>query len=224
MKFHKAMYLAVILALITPATEAVAQLSGRPMMTRGDRWEFSVQTRYTWSKDVTGEQGSSLSVGEDLGWGFGFAYNFNQRFNLGMIFAWRTVPYEATALSVENPGETYRYSGQMTTSTFGAIGEYNILKGKFTPYVSGQWAWFHINTNIFAGWGSGCWWDPIWGYVCGAVPYTYGLSTSVYGLGAGVRYDFNDKVFMKAGYEHGWISAGSVDGNDIMRIDIGFLF
>lgn len=214
----------IALLLSMEVSAALAQLSGRPQMTRSDRWEFSIQTRYTWAQDYQGDEGSSISVSDDLGWGFGFAYNFNQHFNLGFVFAWRSMPYEATAIKDDGSGETYKYSSQLDTSTLGLTGEYNILKGKFTPYVNGSWAWFNVNTNIFAGWGSGCWWDPIWGYVCGAVPLTYGVSTSTYVLGLGARYEFTDKVFARVGYERGWVGSGSVDSADMLRIDLGFLF
>lgn len=70
----------------------------------------------------------------------------------------------------------------------------------------------------------GCWWDPWWGYVCGTVPLTYGVSTSTYGLGVGFRYEFSDKVFARAGYEHDWFGVDSVEGVDVLRIDLGFLF
>lgn len=222
MKKSYLVLLVIILVLGVEASAALAQLSGRPMMTRSDRWEFSFQTRYIGSQDYVGEGGSALSVSDDLGWGFGFAYNFNQHFNLGMVFAWRSMPYEATV--VLDDGSTDKYSSQLDTSTVGLTGEYNILKGKFTPYVNGSWAWFNVNTNVFAGWGQGCWWDPFWGYVCGAVPLTYGVSTSTYSLGLGVRFEFSDKVFARAGYERGWVSSGSIDETDILRVDLGFLF
>lgn len=189
---------------------------------RGDNWEFSVQTRYTMAEDYSGEGESSLTIKEDLGWGFGFSYNFNKHFNLGMLFGWRSVPYEGTAVDAENPGETTRYSGEMTTSNMGISAEYNFLEGRFTPYVNGSLSWMHINTNVFAGWTTGCWWDPWWGYICGPVPLTYGTNTAAYTLGLGGRFEVSDKVFLRAGYERGWIGSGSFDGSDIMRIDLGF--
>ena len=152
------------------------------------------------------------------------SYNINQHFNLGMLFSWRSVPYEATAVDAENPGETTRYGGEMTTSNFGITGEYNILKGRFTPYVNGSVSRMLINTNIHAGWTGGCWWDPWWGYICGPVPMTYGDKTAAYTLGIGGRFEVNDGLFLRAGYERGWIDSSSLGGGNMIRLDLGFMF
>jgi len=214
----------LVAAFLMVTTMAHGQGLGQPQTSRTDKWEFSVQTRYSWSKDYDGEGGSSMKVQEDLGWGFGFAYNFNQHFNLGMLFTWRSVPFESEAVDVDDPNETHRYNGELSTSTIGVSGEYNILKGRFTPYVNGSLAWMHVNTNVFAGWTTGCWWDPWWGYICGPVPLTYGLNTGAYTLGIGGRFELSDKVYLRGGYEKGWVSSGAIDSVDMMRIDIGFLF
>ena len=219
-------FVTTLLILATVATAARAQLSGRPQMTRSDRWDFSIQTRYTSSQDYVGDGGSSLHIQEDLGWGFGFSYNFNQHFNLGMLFTWRSVPFESVAIDVDDPGNTNRYSGQMSTSTFGVSGEYNVLKGRFTPYVNGSMGWLHVNTNIFAGWTSGCWWDPWWGYICSPFYSAYSDTNFSWNVGAGLRYDFSRDMFVRGGYE-----LNTIDGNsgadptfDAFRIELGWKF
>jgi len=216
--------LVLLTTIMILATVAEAQRPMRRPIGRTDRWEFTVQTRYNKGKEFSGDGGSELKIKEDLGWGFGFGYNFNQHFNLGMLFTWRSVPYESTAVDVDDPSITNKYNGQMSTSTFGATCEWNILKGKFTPYVNGGVAWMHINSNVFAGWTTGCYWDYWWGYICGPVPLTYGLNTGAYTLGLGARLEMSDAVFLRGGYERGWVSEGSTSGSDMMRIDIGFLF
>ncbi len=207
-------------------TQAQAQTQRRPraQMQRSERWDFTIQTRYNSSMDYTGDGGSSLSVNSDLGWGFGFGYNFNQHFNLGLLFTWRSVPYQSMAVDADDPSQSTQYSGQLSTSTFGLSGEYNVLKGPITPYVNGSLGWMHINTNVFAGWTSGCYWDPWWGYICGPVPLTYGANKTVYTLGLGMRFEVSDAVFLRGGYERGWLSSGTLDGTDMMRIDLGFMF
>ena len=215
--------LVFLTAIMIFATVAEAQRPVRRPMQRGERWEFSIQTRYTWGATYDGDGGSEVKVHEDLGWGFGFGYNLNQHFNLGMIFAWRSVPYDAKAVNADD-GTLQDFNGEMTTSTFALTGDWNILKGKYTPYINGGLGWMHINTNIFAGWTSGCWWYPYYGYVCGPVPLTYGANKTIYNLGIGGRFELSDSVYLRGGYERGWISSGAYDATDILRIDIGFMF
>lgn len=209
-----------LLILVLTATGAQAQSQRQSY--RAERWEFSLQTRYFGGTSYDGSGGSKVQLADDLGWGFGFVYNLNQRFNVGALFSWRSVDYEATVV-LEGTGENERYANQLTTSTVGLIGEWNVLQGPFTPYVSGGIGWLHLNTNVFAGWGSGCWWDPWWGYVCGAVPLTYGTDTGVYSLGVGGRFEVTDKVFLKAGYEFGWTGDDLVNDIGLIRVDFGLL-
>jgi opacity protein-like surface antigen len=216
--------LTTVMILTTLVSAAQAQRSRLGQMPRGERWDFTIQTRYTSANDYSGNGGSSVAINADLGWGFGFGYNFNQHFNLGLLFTWRSVPYQSEAVDAEDPTQTSRYSGTMSTSTFGLSGEYNVLKGPLTPYVNASLGWMHINSNIFAGWTSGCWWDPWWGYRCGPVPLTYGANETAYTLGLGGRFEVSSSVFLRAGYERGWIGSSTVDGSDMMRIDIGFMF
>jgi opacity protein-like surface antigen len=217
-------FLTAILILTTVASAASAQSYKRGELTRSERWDFTIQTRYTSSSDYSDPNGSALSIESDLGWGFGFGYNFNQHFNLGLLFTWRSVPYQARAVDAEGSGEDRNYSGSMSTSTFGLSGEYNVLKGKITPYVNGSFGWVHINTNIPAGWTSGCYWYPYYGYICGPVPLTYGSNETAYTLGLGGRFEMSESVFLRGGYEWGWISIDELDTAGMVRIDIGFMF
>ena len=216
--------LTVILILATVASAAQAQSYKRGELTREGRWDFTIQTRYTSSSEYTGEDGSFVNLNSDLGWGFGFGYNINHNFNIGLLFTWRSVPYAARAVNADDPSETSDYSANLSTSTFGLSGEYNILKKKFTPYVNGSFGWMHINTNIPAGWTSGCWWYPYWGYVCGPVPLTYGSNETAYTAGLGLRYETSETVFLRGGYEWGWVSLDEMETAGMMRIDIGFMF
>ena len=220
---RRILFLMILVMLVATVAEAQTRRTRAFDWQRTDRWEISLSTRYTTSKDFAGDGGSSMSLDDDLGWGFGFAYNFNQHFNLGLLFGWRSIDYSATAIPEDPTEDIIDYKGTLTTSNFGILGEYNVLKGKITPYVSGGLAWMHINSNILAGYSSGCWYDPLWGYICGTYPVTYGTNTTIYSLGIGGRFDVNESFFIKAGYEHGWLDLDSYDSTDILRIDIGLL-
>ena len=214
-----------VLVLVIAATAADAQprRPTRPYQARAGRWEFSLQTRYTASRDYNSDNGSSLSLKDSLGWGFGFGYNFNDRFNLGLGFGWRRIPYDAVAVDATDPDNAARYNSELSVSTISLIGDWNILPGKITPYVCGRAGWTMIDTNILAGWGSGCWWDPWLGYVCGSVPYTYGKDTFSYGIGLGGRLELSEAFFVRVGYEYGKTDLDRFDGNHMLRIDLGLL-
>jgi hypothetical protein len=211
-----------VILILAVAGLAQAQ-SYTPETMRAQHWEFAVQTRYAWSNTYNTEGGSSIEVDDDLGWGFGMGYNLSQQFNLGFAFSWRSTPYTAKIVPVSDPLPRY-YNNWLDTSTAAVTGDFNLLKGRITPYVSGSVGWLGINSNIAAGTDVGCYWDPWYGYLC--VPYTstYGADCATWGLGIGLRAEITPTMFMRAGWDHNWNDLDTVDGVDLMRIDIGAIF
>ncbi len=219
---HRIVILSV--AVVMLASMACAQTTSyQPTMTRTDRWEWTLQTRYTTSQTIERDYGSKLEFEDDLGWGFGFGYHFNQRFDLGMIFSWRTVDYQATVTDRDDPTRELYYSNELSASTIGLAGDWNILPGKFVPYVSGAIGWTLLDTNIYAGSDWGCYWDPWYGYICYDYSTTWGTDEFTYSLGLGLRVELTPQFFAKVGYEHAWLDGDSYEGADMFRVDIGFL-
>jgi opacity protein-like surface antigen len=213
--------LTCVVLLVASAVQAQSYRSGP---TRDERWEFSIQTRYTAAQTYDGAGGSSLKFEEDLGWGFGFGYHLNQHWNLGGIMAWRSLPYTATIVNAGDPQDKSSYGGQLDITTLALEATSYLLAGKLSPYVSATIGWTLINTNIYAGSTPGCWWDPWWGWVCGTIPTTYGISTATYNLGVGGRLEFSDSFHVRAGYEYYRLDVATVSGNSMIRVDIGWRF
>lgn len=220
-----ALLLTVLVTLA--ATAAVAQPSastlGRRQTGRAGHWDFSLQSRYTASQNYSGDNGSALWLKDDLGLGFGFGYHLDERFNLGMNFTWRSISYDAKVVDPDDSSNTETYGGYLDTGTIAVTGDWNLRPGRITPYVNGSLGWMIIDSNIPAGIGSGCWLDPIWGYVCGSYVSTYGTDSGFATLGAGLRVQMAESMFMRVGYEHGWLDAGAVGDTNMLRIDIGLM-
>ena len=205
-------------------TASLAQAGSYRPADREQRWEGSLQTRYTPAKDFEGQHGSKLSLEDDLGWGFAFGYNLSQQFNMGFSFAWRTIPYRATIVNFDNILDHTDYSNWLDTSTIALNGEFSILKGKrLTPFVSGSLGWTFIDSNIYAGSDYACWWDPWYGQICGGYDYSYGTDAASWSGGGGVRFDLTPEAFVRLGYEHAWLDNDLFDGTDMIRVDIGAL-
>lgn len=215
----------LVLAVLMMVFAGLAEAQyGTRNQTRAGRWEASLQTRTAFAKDFEDENGSTVSMDTDLGWGFGFGYNFSDQFNLGVLFSWRSNPYTGSIVP-EDPNESVQnYNSYLDTSTFMLSGRWTPMKGAISPYVEGGIGWINIDTNIVAGVGSGCWWYPYWGYVCGDYPVTYGKDTSAWDLGAGVNLMVSSSMFFRVGYEHAWINLDSYSGADMFRLDFGGLF
>ncbi|MCP4292922.1 MAG: outer membrane beta-barrel protein [bacterium] len=205
------------------AGSALAQTRNHPQIRTG-KWDFRVQTRYIASKETSDDHGASLSMEDDLGWGFGLGYNFNEKFNLGFMFSWRSLGYNAQAISQDDPNDLFNYNGTMDTSSMVISGFYTPMEGTITPYINGGIGWIGIDSNIYAGSNGYCWWDPWWGYICGVYDQTYGTNAATYELGVGLDVKLNHNLFVRIGYDHGWVNLDAYDGADMFRFDIGGVF
>jgi opacity protein-like surface antigen len=216
--------LIIVSALIAAmATPALAGQLGEPTI-RAGHWDFSLQTRYTSSHDYDGPDGSSVSFNDDLGWGFGFGYNVNDRFSAGFLMSWRTVSYNATAVDATDATNTVNYSNWLDTGTIAATGTWNLLPKRFTPYVNGAIGWTMFDSNVASGIQTGCWYDPWWGYVCSNYATTYGTDAFSYAVGAGLRLEASGAFFVRVGYEYDGADLDNFDGINVFRVDAGLTY
>lgn len=217
----RSILLTMILMLSLTAVAAAGTFSGEQ---KEGRWDFSIMTRYSWAQEIKNEDvGSSIDFDSDLGWGFGFSSYLKENFKLGLQFAWHSTYYTATVPNEEQT-ETTSYSNTMSTSAIALVGDYMFGTNRLKPYLSGNLGWAKANSNITADVDSGCWYYPYYGYICDSyVSETYGSDSFTYGLGLGLRMELSPTAFLKVGYEHSWVDFEGYDGNDVLRVDLGFL-
>lgn len=208
-----------LLVLVSTAANAI----NKGPSNREGAWDITIQTRYSGTQEHAGEGGSSSTIESDLGWGFGFAFNANERFNVGLAFTWRSPNYSATLVPEATGEEAGTYSNWLSIGTAALTADWNILPKTITPYVTGALGWTIINTNIPADAYGGCWYDPWYGYVCAGDVATYGSDVLSYSIGVGLRLEVSETVFLRIGYEYDGIDHDGTDGVNIFRCDIGFM-
>lgn len=216
-----------ILAII--AIGAISLPAAAKKEIRGGKWEGSVQVKYTDSKDIHGASGSEATIDETYGLGLGFAYNFNDNFSLGGDFSWSRPDYTATVTpAAGNGGSAYTVSGSMEVFTAHAVATWNLFARPFTPFVSGGVGGTFIDTNVPSGPPVNvCWYDPWWGYYCDSSVPTRNETYFSYNVGAGLRWDAKENLFLRAMVAEQWIDVGGDVGAPSMmqvRLDIGLRF
>lgn len=201
--------------------------------TRAQRWEFFLAPQFTNSKLLQFDNGAEADINERSSLGFGFGYNIDRHIELTLTFAASNANYSGTRIIDNNPPDPdvpngpQKFSASLYTSTIDFGFTYNLLKNPLTPYVSANLGWTYIDSGIPTGnIVTGCWWDPWWGYVCTPTAQTYTDSRFNYGAGAGLRYDFNRKIFIKGGVSINYIDIGSSNTPDFTRYNFifGFMF
>lgn len=217
-------FLALALLLSTAVSGASA---GSPLFAPSDRtgfWEFSSQIRYTGSQEYEGKAGSTLSLEDDLGWGFSIAHNFSEQFNVGLFASWRTVDYSAHVVNPNNAEQSVSWNDWMDTGNVAVFGTWNVLAKRFTPYVQGSVGWALVDSNIPESVEIDCWDDPWWGWICTEYEDTYSKEAASFALGAGVSLQVTETFLLRAGYEKSWLDLDGADNFDIFRFDAGFLY
>jgi hypothetical protein len=225
MRLLAAVCLAIVGLAIVPAPAAAQQPSFR-----AEKWQFFVPLNFTFSKDLDGENGSKSELNNDVGWGLGFGYNFNNRYMLGFQATWLGASYDATIPYDENgDGEidgTTRIGGTLDAASLQAIGQVNFMEGRFTPFVRGNLGINYADSNIPSAPPQGtCWWDPWWGYVCGTWQPTYTRTSFAFGGSVGLRMEFGRSFFLEGSYNLLWVAfSESTPGFSAIELNIGWLF
>lgn len=193
---------------------------------RDGRFEAGLVIPYQNSDSEEGERGSGIDIDSSVGWGFFVGWNWTENINLSYRFMLNKPTYVATLIPddlVNNPIET-GYKMSKLVNQFNAT--YNILKGSFTPFISGGIGYAKLDSNIPTGLDeAACWWDPWVGYICAADWNTFETSEFTYNVGVGVRWDFGDLLFTKAAYSREFLSLdkGSLDF-DYLTVELGLMF
>jgi len=196
---------------------------------RAQKWQGSIPLTFT-SGASYDNNGTSVDLNDDLGWGFGFGYNINERFLVGSNFTWLSASYKATFDTFDNVGNptgNANVSGTLDASNFQIFGQYNILKGKITPFLQASFGWSWIDSNIPAGLPqTGCYWNPWYGYICNTYQPTYEATPFAYGAAAGLHAEIGDKFYLEASYNYLWVdfSQAGTQGMDGIRLNVGWMF
>jgi len=194
---------------------------------RVKKWEFYLAPQITDSKDLQFENGATANLEQDSSLGFGVGYNLNSHIELALEFVSNDTNYTSTAIP-EDPAESaVTSSGSIYTSTINFGFTFNFLTTPFTPYVTANLGSTYIDSGIYTGnVGTGCWWYPYWGYICGPVAQTYTSTELSYGAALGLRYDFNRKLYMKGEARKSFIDMGNSNTPDFdtARLIFGFMF
>jgi hypothetical protein len=209
--------------ILTLSLATLAEAGSFATEPRAGRWDFTIQTRYSWSRTIDFDNGSKVEIDGDLGWGFGFNKYVKEQLSIGLAFNWHSAGYTATGVR-EDGQETATYGNTLSTSAALLDLKYIIGSKRFKPYITGNLGWALVNTNIVADLDGGCWYYPYVGYVCGSyASATYGTDGFAYGLGLGLQVDISPTAFLRVGWDRAWIDVDGAGDNDVLRVDLGFL-
>jgi opacity protein-like surface antigen len=192
---------------------------------RDTGWEFGGELIYQTSQDISGDNGSTAALDDDIGLALTFGYRVNANLEVQFGVDWNTVDYNANLVSEDFPGLEVGVDGEMESFTTRVGLNYNFIDGPITPYVNGTIGYSFIDTNIPDGPPqTGCWWDPWYGQICGTWQSTRSLDKFIYGAGLGVRWDTSDTLSVRLEYQKRWIDASDAGSPDFDQFKLGVTF
>lgn len=144
-----------------------------------------------------------LHIKNTATYGIAFGYSLSEHLNINLDLSYGKSDFTADWGPYVITGK-----GELLTSNLNI--DYNLLKRRFTPFVSGGIGYMHYNTNVPSDettWYG--WWDEWWGVggVYGSTP-THHTSAFTWNAAAGVRWDVNSGWFLKASYQVLWSKVG----------------
>lgn len=133
-------------------------------------------------------------------WGVGVGYDFNNHFAVNGEFAFGYPDYSVSFNGSRVTGEAFLHTGKFNL-------DYNILSGPFTPFISAGVGYLYLDSRVPSGPTTfTCWWDYWWGSNCVGDTPTHTKAYFAANGAAGVRWDFSERMFVKAAVISNWIA------------------
>jgi opacity protein-like surface antigen len=201
-----------LMVLFTLATSIAGAQNPRP-----GSLEFTIGAAHSFSDSVQGVSGSSLDLSSRTGIRVGMEYFNSSKLSLGFDATWSQPSYSALLVPDDgSPDVTVNYRASIFSGHL--TGTYYVLEGPITPFVEAGLGWTYFDSNVADGPPiTGCWWDPLWGYVCSDFYRTYGASNFSYGAGAGLRWNYGFDRAVSIGYRWLEIEADGLSQKPVLE-------
>lgn len=193
---------------------------------RAGTWELGFSAFNSTSEIVGGEGGSSVEFDGALGIGTLGGYNYTDRFALIAELGWSQPDYTAT-LPIDASPDAVTVDSDLNFTSVLLKGVFYFADADFTPYLEAGIGWTQIDSNAEDPPSSGCWWDPLSGYICADSFESYSETRFSYSTAFGVRWDFNDDALVKVSWGSLRIDDGDRAaqlGQDLFRAELSWKF
>lgn len=210
--------LASLFVLLSASQQAFAGREGRS--------EMNFLLPYALSNKIQFDYGSSVSLEEDLGVGFSYAYNWDDHWAWRVDMTWNSSNYTASR-RIDSYSIGFRGDLDVMSLLIGV--DYNFAEGPVSPYVSMNTGWTYIDSNAGSlPSASDCWGEPWIGQACpDRTSADYSEKNMIAALGLGFRFEFARRNFFRIGYYYQLIDfddASDMEGLETARFDFGFLY
>jgi opacity protein-like surface antigen len=221
--------IAVLLVLLLLSSSVQAQRFNKKPDYAGLRdgaWEASLLIGNQSSASASADNGASLDMDSEFGWGFSVGWNMTPKWHFSWTFMLVEPSYSATIVpeDPEIPPQTLDYSATRYSNQLNVT--YHFLRGPLTPFVEAGIGYSKLDSNVpSAPPVTGCWWDPWWGYICNTTWSTYDTSEFTWNVGLGLRWDVNGALFVRGAWNREVFSGDRADLDfDTLNLEAGLMW
>jgi opacity protein-like surface antigen len=207
--------LATLLLLMAAALPATAQVpSAFEGLSRKGMSEFYGIGQYLHSEDINfnGPTGDVKTKMDDTGLGgFGFAYHFSDFFSVHGDFMFGSATFSGQApLEFGTGTRSFKQDAFIQTGRFNV--DWNIINRRITPFVTAGIGYQYLETELENTYGTSCYWDPWYGYVCYSGHYHAWETDFTWNAGAGIRWNILEHLSIKATGGATWLEYSGAHG------------
>jgi opacity protein-like surface antigen len=188
------------MGIVLLAMGAMATTVASAQSPRAGALEFSIGPAQSFSDSFEGIGGSSLRLSSRTGIRLGVDYFYSSKLAVGFDATWVQPSYSAELIP-EDGSDPVAISHRSSIFNGHFAGTFYFTESAFTPYVEAGMGWTYIDSNISKEPPIiGCWWDPLWGYVCSDFYSTFSSTNFSYGAGLGLRWNYGSDRAVVAAY------------------------
>lgn len=212
---HAKGLLATSLVLMAAALPAVAQIPWAfEGLSRKGMTEVYGIGQYLHSEDINFNSpfGTVKTKMDDTGLGgFGIAWHFSDFFSFHTDFMFGGATFSGNAPFETGIG-TRAFSQDAFISTGKFNVDWNIINRRITPFVTAGIGYQYLETELENTYGTSCYWDPWYGYVCYSGHYHAWETDFTWNAGAGIRWNILDHLLLKAMAGANWLEYSGAHG------------
>jgi opacity protein-like surface antigen len=192
----------ITIILISIFLTAVSGVCSAQDWSRKGKGELYVFGQFMGGDTTTGDNFEELSIELDdtIAGGLGYGYNFNDHFNLNFDLFYGQTDVKGAAFDESVSGDTKLIGSDINI-------DFNILKSRLTPLITGGIGYVHFNGDFEGN--------------------NFDETDFSYNIGGGLRWDVTDHLLLKAVYRSLWTKLEDTEESlrfDVIALSVGYMF